>query len=81
MGISIGEDRDAFDDHGPARTRLEHFAARLDLEDQGRFLGDVWRRRPGRLLPGLRMPSGSPRTHAARRTGWCRWRRWRTAAR
>ena len=26
---------------GPARTRLEHLATRLDLEDRARFLGDV----------------------------------------
>ena len=26
---------------GPERTRLEHFAARLDLKDRARFLGDV----------------------------------------
>ncbi len=26
---------------GPARARLEHLAARLDLEDRARFLGDV----------------------------------------
>ena len=38
---------------GPARTHLERFAARLDLKDRVRFLGeDTSRRRPGRLLPG-----------------------------
>ena len=55
-------------------------AGRLGVADRVDFLGAcrTWRSCPITSRP---MPSGSPRTRGARRSGWCRWRRWRAAAR
>ena len=65
---------------GPDRPALEAEAARLGVRrPRGRSAGE--RARADRPTTSRPTPSGSPRTPAARRSGWCRSRRWPAAAR